>query len=205
MMDAGCYCASAVRLLSGGEPSVRSATAKLLKPGIDGSMAVDLEWPPSAAGGPTLVGRIEASLSEATLAPVQELSVHGAMGSLHCSGWVMPHFGHRISLTSSADASSSSSSGGSGGTGSSVVEEQEYGIGETTYYHQLARFAADVQAFRQQGSSSQQAVLAAMQADAQDCVANCQLLQAAYVAAGMPMRVPTREWRRAAALSGQKQ
>ena len=45
MMDMGCYVVNMVRMLSGEEPEVRSAAAKLQSPDVDRAMSALLEFP----------------------------------------------------------------------------------------------------------------------------------------------------------------
>lgn len=72
--------------------------------------------------------------------------------------------------------------------------ERAYGSGASTYYYQVERFVKDVSALLWPDEiepSLRERVRADMQADAQQCVANMQLIDDIYEAASLPLRLPT--------------
>jgi predicted dehydrogenase len=74
-MDVGCYAIHQVRTLAGAEPTVTSARAKLIAPGVDRWMQADFEF----ADGRT--GRITCGLLAAAL-PIADIRVRGDAGVL---------------------------------------------------------------------------------------------------------------------------
>ena len=98
MMDAGCYCAHAMRTLVArtSPPRVVSAAARLV-PGtgaqrssssssvVDGEMCARLEWPADQFGG-AVTGSLRASLQHDGLLPVSEIRARGerCVGSGPC-------------------------------------------------------------------------------------------------------------------------
>jgi predicted dehydrogenase len=94
-MDTGCYAISLVRHLSGMEPIVESAQARLLKARIDRWMRAELRFPDGATG------RITCALLSSTLLKIQAL-VRGDRGTLHVFNPIAPHFFHRVRVRTDA-------------------------------------------------------------------------------------------------------
>lgn len=89
LMDVGCYAVHLVRTLAGEEPSVVSASAKLMSPGIDRWLEARLVFPDGRTG------RITAAMASANLLSVSA-EVVGSRGVMKVSNPVMPHLGHSI-------------------------------------------------------------------------------------------------------------
>jgi predicted dehydrogenase len=119
LMDVGCYALHQLRTFAGEEPEITSATAKLLKPGIDRWARADARFPSGATG------RITASMLSARLLAMGA-RVEGADGTLSVRNPVAPQLLGRIKVTS----------GGSRRT--------ERASKEPTYLHQLRAFAGAV-------------------------------------------------------------
>ncbi|KAF5840059.1 hypothetical protein DUNSADRAFT_17975 [Dunaliella salina] len=95
MMDAGTYAVSIMRLLTGSEPCVESASASM-RPGskvVDGAMRARLSWDTGIAG------TLHASLQHDGWLPVTQVQVEGERGSLMCKGFIVPFFGHSLRVT----------------------------------------------------------------------------------------------------------
>ena len=116
-MDTGCYTVNMVRVLSGAEPEVVSAVAKLRSPQIDRWMQAELVFPNGASG------RITCSLFSSTLMKISARVV-GEQGELKIFNPIAPHLFGRLSIRTAA------------GT------RRERGGGDATYTHQLRAFAA---------------------------------------------------------------
>ena len=111
-----------------------------------------------------------------------------ARGSVSTDNFVVPFFGHCITVTQGP--SSSSGSGSYVGTRRVSV----YGTGEANYFYQLRRFADDVLALRGDDKARAAAAVEAMEADAADAIANMALVDAIYAASGLRQRAPTDPW-----------
>jgi len=94
-MDMGCYTLSIVRTLAGGEPTVRAARAKLLKPGIDRAMEADLEF------GDGRTGFVRCSMWSRHILGTSA-RVEGSRGTLTVINPVLPHFFHRLRVDTNA-------------------------------------------------------------------------------------------------------
>ncbi len=112
LMDLGCYPIHWVRTVAGGEPIIRTATARQDRPGIDTVMSAKLEFP----------GGVPANIS-CSMAEDADFSAHltltGTDGTLSILNPLAPHHGHKISITRNGE------------TETLKVE------GATTYHHQL--------------------------------------------------------------------
>ncbi|WP_203714181.1 Gfo/Idh/MocA family protein [Asanoa siamensis] len=121
LMDAGCYAAHCLRMLSPGEPTVTAAEALTLRRDrrIDRAMTADLALP----GGGT--GRIEASMWSSTLLRIRARVV-GTRGTMSVFNYATPQLPSRFTLTVDGR------------------RRQERFGGEPTYVHQLRAFVAAV-------------------------------------------------------------
>ncbi|OLE28716.1 MAG: oxidoreductase [Actinobacteria bacterium 13_1_20CM_3_71_11] len=90
-MDAGCYVLHALRTFGPGEPTVRSARARLHRPEVDRAMEVHVEYP----GGAT--GRAVTSMWSARLLDVS-LRIVGDAGTIRVLNFVLPQRYHRLSV-----------------------------------------------------------------------------------------------------------
>jgi predicted dehydrogenase len=92
-MDAGSYCVSLARYVTGTEPEVVSATATVLEPQIDGAMQAELSFPDG----------IEAGVHCTMIDPGDKLTcrarIAGAAGSLDVLQPFLPNFGARLTWT----------------------------------------------------------------------------------------------------------
>jgi predicted dehydrogenase len=88
-MDMGCYTLHFVRTLGGAEPEVTASHAKLLAPGVDRAMEVDLRFPSGATG------RAVCSMLSARLLAVFG-RVEGSRGRLRVLNPFAPHLYHRL-------------------------------------------------------------------------------------------------------------
>ncbi|KAF5840056.1 hypothetical protein DUNSADRAFT_17975 [Dunaliella salina] len=212
MMDAGTYAVSIMRLLTGSEPCVESASASM-RPGskvVDGAMRARLSWDTGIAG------TLHASLQHDGWLPVTQVQVEGERGSLMCKGFIVPFFGHSLRVTtkqadgvgfaaattaamsSAAVSGSLSKRGEKRGVRGEQLQWTERVFGEkqqTSYYHQLERFTTDLQLLEGRRTDRDiGSVNAACAFDAYDSVANMATLDACFEAAGLPLRIPTAEW-----------
>lgn len=160
LMDLGCYPAQWVRFVVGAEPVVTAATMVEGRPNTDIVTDIELSWP---AGGSTAgcSGPIAGSIHTSMDLRAERgasLDIVGADGSIHVVNPIAPHRGHELRITVGGD------------TRSETVD------GLTTYHHQL-------QAFRD-------AVLHGGKrlTGGQDSIATMELIDAAYLAAGFPLR-----------------
>jgi predicted dehydrogenase len=86
-MDPGCYCVGMLRFVTGEEPSVTGAQARLICPDIDIRMTAELVFPSG------LEGRLETSLDDEGDALDEVLEVTGDNGTLHANSPGLPHWG----------------------------------------------------------------------------------------------------------------
>jgi predicted dehydrogenase len=98
-MDMGCYVLHVVRTLGGAEPEVTAARAKLLSPGVDRAMDIDLRFPAGATG------RAVCSMLSARLLDVSA-RVEGTRGRLRVLNPIAPHLFHRLRVESGEGARS---------------------------------------------------------------------------------------------------
>jgi predicted dehydrogenase len=120
LMDAGCYPVSMVRMLTGEEPTVVSAQAKLRSPKVDRAMTAALQFPSGCTG------RIIASMWSSTLLKIGARVV-GSEGEMRVFNPVGPQFYHRLSVSG-------------GGRGRQV----EHLSRRPTYEYQLDAFGAAI-------------------------------------------------------------
>lgn len=90
LMDQGCYCVSFIRLLGGGEPTVLSAAAELIKPELDGAMTAHLALPNE------MEGSIRCSMNHSGDAIRCDAVIIGDNGRITVDNPFMPGWGSRI-------------------------------------------------------------------------------------------------------------
>ena len=83
VMDAGCYAINIVRAVTGQEPDVVSATAKLTSPGVDRLTTAELRFPSGATG------RIVASMFSSRVLSIS-MRARGTTGDVRAFNPVMP-------------------------------------------------------------------------------------------------------------------
>jgi predicted dehydrogenase len=88
-MDMGCYALHFVRTLGGAEPRVTAARAKLLAPGVDRAMEIDLVFP-SGASGRAICSMLSRRLLDASA------RVEGTRGRMRILNPWMPQLFHRL-------------------------------------------------------------------------------------------------------------
>jgi predicted dehydrogenase len=89
LMDAGCYAVHMARFFGREEPTVVSATPRLLTPDVDRAMQAELRYP----GGHT--GRVHCSMWSSTLLRIA-VHVIGERGELRIINPVLPQLWHRL-------------------------------------------------------------------------------------------------------------
>jgi predicted dehydrogenase len=94
-MDTGSYTVSMLRHLSGAEPTVTSAEARLSSPGVDRWMRADLRFDDGRTG------RITCSLWSATLLSIRARVV-GELGTMDVLNPVAPQLYHRVTVETPA-------------------------------------------------------------------------------------------------------
>jgi predicted dehydrogenase len=119
LMDAGCYSVHMLRTLSGAEPTIVSAEAKLRSPGVDRVMRADVQFADGRSG------RINACLWSTTVLKMAA-RVEGERGVLKVFNPLAPQYFHRMSVKSAGR------------------KRREHVKGGSTYSYQLAAFAAAV-------------------------------------------------------------
>jgi predicted dehydrogenase len=90
-MDAGSYPINLLRFLSGEEPEVVQATAKLVSPGVDRRMDADLRFPSG------ITGHIRASLFSSDLLRIST-RITGDQGHMSVLNYVAPQAYHRLTV-----------------------------------------------------------------------------------------------------------
>jgi predicted dehydrogenase len=126
LMDAGCYAVHQLRTLSGAEPEVVSAQAKLQKPEVDRYMKAEMRF----ADGRT--GSIETSMWSRKLLTLGA-KVMGSRGTLKVFNMTGPQYFHRVTVRTKDPRSG-------------VASKRRVKVdGEATYWYQLKAFAAAVQ------------------------------------------------------------
>jgi len=103
-MDMGCYVLHFVRTLGGAEPRVTAARAKLLSPGVDRAMEIELEFPSGASG------RAICSMLSRRLLDVSA-RVEGTRGRMRILNPWMPQLFHRLRVETPQGARSEQSPG----------------------------------------------------------------------------------------------
>ena len=91
LMDIGCYAVHLVRTLAGAEPTVRSARAKLMSPGVDRWLNAQLDF----ADGRT--AEITAAMASARIFGMNAI-VTGSEGTMRVFNPVLPHLRNSIAL-----------------------------------------------------------------------------------------------------------
>ncbi|HEX6345045.1 Gfo/Idh/MocA family oxidoreductase [Umezawaea sp.] len=98
MMDAGCYSANLVRVLGGGEPEVRSATALLRSPDVDRAMRAEVVFPSGCTG------TVHTSLWSAGALLRLSAKAVGSAGEMRVLNPLAPQFGHRLSVRANGNS-----------------------------------------------------------------------------------------------------
>jgi predicted dehydrogenase len=93
-MDMGCYALHFVRTLGRAEPRVTRARAKLLSPGVDRAMEIELEFPSGASG------RAICSMLSRRVVDVSG-RVEGTQGRMRILNPFMPQLFHRLRVETS--------------------------------------------------------------------------------------------------------
>ena len=150
-MDLGCYAIHWCRLAAGTEPTVLRAEAREDPAGIDVTMTAELRFPED------LHCKVHCSMA-ADVGFQAFLQVTGTKGELRADNPIVPHFGHKLSVTIDG------------------TEKAEQIDGRTTYDHQLEAFVAAVLDGEEQPTGGQ------------DAIANMRAIDAIYRAAGMEPR-----------------
>ena len=88
-MDMGCYALHFVRTLGGAEPRVTAARAKLLSPGVDRAMEIDLVFP-NGASGRAICSMLSRRVLDASA------RVEGTQGRMRILNPWMPQLFHRL-------------------------------------------------------------------------------------------------------------
>jgi predicted dehydrogenase len=151
MMDAGCYTVSWVRHLMGAELDVVSAEARLASTSVDRYMSAQLQFPDGVTGSVT------ASFFSTTILKMS-IVVKGELGELRVTNPILPHFWHRLVLSTKEGK---------------TVERVP---GTATYVYQLRAFEQAVR----EGT--------AFPTHGDDAVANMRVIDAVYRKAGLPLR-----------------
>lgn len=92
LMDVGCYAINACRFLTGTEPTVKSASARLIQPQVDHWISTELEFP----GGVT--ASVTASLRSQIWNWRAFVKVTGETGTMTVLNPFLPQFFHRITV-----------------------------------------------------------------------------------------------------------
>ncbi len=151
-IDMGCYPVGFVRAVTGEEPVVESAKAKLHGALIDRQMEATLRLPKSGAQVDMFVGmRCRRLLSVS-------MKIEGERGEVSILNFIKPEVFHRLSVKTEAGRRVERVPGGS------------------TYRSQLAAFAESIRTGTQPVTT------------ADDAVANMRVIDAMYLAAGLPVR-----------------
>jgi len=120
LMDLGCYCMHWIRTVAGDEPTVVSARARCVTPGVDIEVEADLAF----TSGPTATLRCSMQPEDGALS--RRLRVRGDDGVLELDNPVSPHAGATLSIESASSPMPQMVSGG-----------------DTTFHYQL-RHVIDV-------------------------------------------------------------
>lgn len=96
LMDVGCYAVNVCRLLAGSEPTVKSATARLIQPQVDHWLTSELQFP----------GEITASITVSLRSQIWNwrafVKVTGENGTMTVLNPFLPQFFHRITVQTNA-------------------------------------------------------------------------------------------------------
>jgi predicted dehydrogenase len=115
-MDAGAYTINVLRFLTGEEPEVVQARARLASPEVDRRMDAEFRFPSG------VTGHITASLLSSTLLRI-EVRVTGELGEMRVLNFIAPHVYHRLTVRTAQGRRS------------------EHVAGSATYTYQLQAFA----------------------------------------------------------------
>jgi predicted dehydrogenase len=161
-MDTGCYAIHQLRTLAGAEPTVVSAEAKTRRPGVDRWAKAEMSF----ADGRT--GSAECALWSGRLLSLGA-TVTGERGTLSVFNMTGPQYFHRVSVKTRDPRSGKR------------FRRREKVSSEPTYWHQLQAFAKAAR------GGDRSAVLT----PPADSVANMEVVDAVYRAAGLEPRQPT--------------
>jgi predicted dehydrogenase len=114
LMDLGCYCMHWIRTVAGDEPTVVSASARCVTPGVDIETSADLAF----TSGPT--ARLACSMQPDDGVLLRRLRVQGDAGVLDMENPVSPHSGATLSID-----------------GANALMPQIVSGGDTTFHYQL--------------------------------------------------------------------
>jgi len=178
-MDVGCYGLHMTRFLTGRQPSVANAVAKLRCPGVDESMDVSFSIPDPNPFTSTL----KLSINGPIIPKLGLIDIKGSSGSLYCNNMMAPGVYHYITLTDSR-----------GNT--KTIKDYGQDGGKMTYYYQLQAFTKAVQLHKQGVSQGDQANWAEIKqqlkilcpTSGQDSIDNMKLLDEVYTKAGLQPR-----------------
>lgn len=96
LMDVGCYAINACRFFIGSEPTVKSATARLIQPDVDHWMSTELQFP----------GNVTASVTASLRSQIWNwrafIRVTGERGTLTALNPFLPHFFNRLTIQTAA-------------------------------------------------------------------------------------------------------
>jgi predicted dehydrogenase len=155
LMDTGGYAIHLVRTLAGAEPVVRSARAKLRRPGVDRLLQAELDF----ADGRT--GAVTASMLSTRLVSIAA-RVTGSQGTMQVSNFVVPQYGNSLTVRTAT------------GRRKEKVERRP-----ASYTVQLQAFTGAVLRGER------------FPTDIPDAIATMRVIDACYLAAGLPRREPT--------------
>eukprot|EP00660_Eupelagonema_oceanica_P018736 gene18736-25249_t len=139
-VDLGCYCISAIRALTAGEPRVLSADARRdAAARFDGDAEIDTAMSAEMAlpGGAT--ARFECSLVADRPEPMT-VSVEGSAATMRVAGWVGGNSGNEIVIERT------------GGGRSAESVDGPFPNPRDTFYYQLRSFADEVSGQERRGS-----------------------------------------------------
>ncbi|GHO45719.1 Gfo/Idh/MocA family protein [Ktedonospora formicarum] len=115
-MDAGSYPINLLRFLSGEEPEVVQATAKLASPGVDRRMDAELRFPSG------ITGHIRASIFSSDLLRISA-RITGDQGHMSVLNYIAPQAYHRLTVKTARE------------------HRTEHVAGDASYTYQLRAFA----------------------------------------------------------------
>jgi len=178
-MDVGCYGLHISRFLTGRQPTVTSAVAKLRCPEVDESMDVSFSFP----GPNPITSTLKLSMNGPAIPQLGTIDIKGSSGSLYCNTMMAPGVYHYITLTDSKG-------------NSKTIKDYGQDGGKMTYYYQLQAFIKAVQLHKQgvnQGDQANWADIKQQQkilcpTSGQDSIDNMKLLDEVYTKAGLQLR-----------------
>jgi predicted dehydrogenase len=122
LMDLGCYCMHWIRTVTGDEPTIVSASARCITPGVDIAAQAELAF----TSGPTATLKCSMQPDDGVL--FRRLRVEGDKGVLEFDNPVSPHAGATLSIESDAPSLPEIVSGG-----------------DTTFHYQLRHVQAVIE------------------------------------------------------------